>query len=118
MRRLTLGIVLVGLVCAGCKGKQDARRQEWLDAASTCPSPSKCTGKTAAGSREIATCEPAVDLKALTAGDVVVVHDVAGFATVARVKEAKASGESFEVELVDGTSLARAAPSVLARVCR
>lgn len=118
MRRLLLGLTLLALLSGGCKSKKDATRQAWLDNATACPSPSTCSGKTAADAREVTTCEPAADPKGLTAGEVVVVHDLAGFATVGRVKEVKASGASFDVELPDGVVIERAAPSVLARVCR
>lgn len=103
----------------GCKKKQDARRQEWLDTATACPAPAACTGKMNAAAREVSVCEPSPDTKSLQAGDVVVTKELGGaHRTVGRIEKPKAGGTSFDVEFPDGFVLERSAADVVARVCR
>jgi len=112
-----LTIVVAMALLAGCKDKQDATRQAWLDGVGACPAPAKCTGKARAAARDVATCEPTIDTKTLAAGDVVVVKEKIGFDTVGKIKTVKPSG-GFDVEFPDGFVLDRPAESVVGRLCK
>ncbi len=108
------------LVLGACKrweDKMETGRQALLASATPCPAPATCSAKTTVSRREVSTCSapPAAGQK-YAVGDIVIVSDLGGIPTLARVTAQQS--KSYRVEFAEGVINERSADSIVAQVCR
>jgi hypothetical protein len=121
-RKLALFIaaVLALAAFAGCRkwhDKMESGRQALLDSATPCPAPATCTAKMTVSQRQVSTCSaPPADGKMYAVGDTVVVKDIGGIDTLARVKTQ--DGKNYRVEFAEGVTNQRDASTLIAQVCK
>jgi hypothetical protein len=116
---VTVAAIAGVLALQGCKrweDKMEAGRQELLAAATPCPPPAACTGTMTVSQRQVSTCSAPPAGGVYAVGDIVIIKDLAGISTLARVS--RRDGSDYEVTFAEGITNTRQGAQFIGRVCR